>query len=45
LRDAVYDADRHGNGGNGDRRTDGIDETLRAAGIVPGHPSLYPAGE
>jgi hypothetical protein len=45
LRDAVYDADRHGNGGNGDRRTDSIDETLRAAGIVPGHPSLYPAGE
>jgi hypothetical protein len=42
LRDAVYDVDRQG---NGDRRTDRIDETLRAAGIVPGHPSLYPGGE
>jgi hypothetical protein len=40
LRDAAYDA-----GQNGDRRTDGIDETLRAAGIGPGHPSLYPGGE
>jgi hypothetical protein len=39
LRDAVRDASRNG---NGDERTDRIDETLRAAGIGPGHPSLYP---
>jgi hypothetical protein len=42
LRDAEYDA-RHGNG-NGDDRTDRIDEVLEASGIGPGDPSLYPAG-
>jgi hypothetical protein len=42
LRDAVYDTDRHG---RGDQRTDRIDETLRAAGIGPGHPSLHPSPE
>ena len=42
LRDASHDARRNG---NGDRRTDGIDATLRAAGIGPGHPSLYPGDE
>jgi hypothetical protein len=42
LRDAAYDG---GHNGNGDLRTDRIDETLRAAGIEPGHPSLYPGDE
>jgi hypothetical protein len=42
LRDSVYDdAGRS----RGDQRTDRIDETLRAAGIGPGHPSLHPSPE
>ena len=39
LRDAARDARR---AGNGDRRTDRVDEVLQAAGIGPEHPSLYP---
>ena len=45
LRDALSDRRNHGaRRGNGDRRTDEIDGALAAAGIGPGHPSLYPAG-
>jgi hypothetical protein len=39
LRDSFHDA---AHGGNGNERTDRIDATLRAGGIEPGHPSLYP---
>jgi hypothetical protein len=38
LRDAIDDA------GAGERRTGAVDQTLAAAGIGPGHPSLYPDG-
>jgi hypothetical protein len=44
LRDSVYD-EGVGRRGRGDQRTDRIDETLRAAGIGPGHPSLHPSPE
>jgi hypothetical protein len=40
LRDAARDARR---AGDGDKRTDRVDEVLQAAGIGPEHPSLYPA--
>ena len=39
LRDAARDAKR---AGNGDQRADRVDDVLQAAGIGPGHPSLYP---
>jgi hypothetical protein len=42
LRDAARDARRTG---NGDRRADRVDDVLQAAGIGPGHPSLYPADQ
>jgi hypothetical protein len=41
LRDARADTRVAG----GQRRALGIDATLEAAGIGPGHPSLYPTGE
>lgn len=40
LRDARADTRMAG----GERRAVGIDATLEAAGIGPGHPSLYPTG-
>jgi hypothetical protein len=43
MRDAEHDA-RHANA-NGNERTDRIDDVLQESGIVPGHPSLYPAGQ
>ena len=43
LRDAVADARlAAGRGPAGERRAARADEVLRAAGIGPGHPSLYP---
>lgn len=42
LRDAVEDGAGHG---HGEDRTSHVDRTLAAAGIGPGHPSLYPARE
>ena len=36
MTDAIED-DR-----GGERRTERVDDTLAAAGIGPGHPSLYP---
>jgi len=48
LRDAVADArlaaGREPAGSAGEQRAARADEVLRAAGIGPGHPSLYPAG-
>jgi hypothetical protein len=48
LRDAVADArlagGREPGGPAGERRAARADEVLRAAGVGPGHPSLYPAG-
>jgi hypothetical protein len=47
MRDAEHDA-RHASAtasANGNDRTDRIDEVLQESGIVPGHPSLYPAGQ
>lgn len=41
LRDAIYD---RASARGGDERTDQIDRVLSAAGVGPGHPSLYPAG-
>jgi hypothetical protein len=41
LRDARADT----RGGGGEGRALGIDATLEAAGIAPGHPSLYPTRE
>ena len=44
VSDAIEDqrdAERPG-GGAGERRAERIDETFAAAGIGPGHPSLYP---
>jgi hypothetical protein len=41
LRDAIQDA---GYGRSGDRRTSEVDDVFTAAGILPGHPSLYPRG-
>lgn len=38
LRDATADA------GQRNGRVDGVEQVLAAAGIGPGHPSLYPAG-
>ena len=44
LRDALEDVELARRGG-GQERTARMDRALAAAGIVPGHPSLYPAGE
>ena len=44
LRDALEDVELARQGG-GHERTARMDRALAAAGIVPGHPSLYPAGE
>jgi hypothetical protein len=41
LRDAIDD---RAYGGTGEERTSEVDRVLEAAGIGPGHPSLYPAG-
>ena len=41
VRDSIDDA---AFAGGGEARTRGVDRTLAAAGIGPGHPSLYPAG-
>ena len=41
LRDAIYD---RASARGGDERTDPVDRVLSAAGIGPGHQSLYPAG-
>ncbi len=41
LRDAIDDVTY---GGGGEERTEEIDRVLAAAGIAPGHPSLYPGG-
>ena len=42
LRDAVEDAGPRGSGGRD--RAERVDSDLQAAGIGPGHPSLYPNG-
>ena len=46
VSDAIEDqrdAERQGGGAvTGQRRAERIDETFAAAGIGPGHPSLYP---
>ncbi len=44
LRDALEDV-RLAQVGGGEERTARMDRTLAAAGIGPGHPSLYPAGK
>jgi hypothetical protein len=41
LRDAIED---HAGASGGERRTVDVDRALSAAGIGPGHPSLYPGG-
>jgi hypothetical protein len=43
MRDAVEDTRLAATGG-GEERTARMDRTLAAAGIGPGHPSLYPGG-
>jgi len=44
LRDALEDARLAASGGGGDERAARMDRALTAAGIGPGHPSLYPGG-
>ena len=43
LRDALEDA-RLAGGGGGEERARRMDSALAAAGIGPGHPSLFPGG-
>ena len=43
LRDAREDVRLERRGGGGEDRAAGMDAALEAAGIGPGHPSLYPA--
>ena len=42
VSDAIEDQRDVERPGTGERRAERIDETLAAAGIAPGHPSLYP---
>jgi hypothetical protein len=42
VGDAIEDRRESQRAGGGERRTKRLDDTLAAAGIGPGHPSLYP---